>query len=65
MILAPGGDAVDIRCLARVAATPDRLDVGVRAIRERAHAAHARLLTLDGEQGPAVYATAPTGGGPR
>ncbi len=65
VILAPSGGEVDIRCLARIATTPDRLASAGAAMRERAHLAHARLLELDGEQGPAVYATAPTGGGPR
>jgi hypothetical protein len=65
VILAPSGDTVDIRCLARVAAVPNRVQSVSAALRERAHAAGARLLTLNGEQGPAAYATAPTGGGPR
>jgi type VII secretion protein EccE len=65
LILAPDGDKVDLRCLARVAATPNRASAASVAIIERARAASARLLTLNGEQGPAAYATAPTGGGPR
>jgi len=65
VVLAPDGDKVDIRCLARVAATPNRVPAVSAAVGERAHAAGARLLALNGEQGPAAYATAPTGGGPR
>jgi hypothetical protein len=65
IILAPDGDQIDIRCLARIAAAPDRLATAAAAIRDRAQRARAHLLELDGEQGPAVYATAPTGGGPR
>jgi type VII secretion protein EccE len=65
LILAPDGEHVDIRCLARVAATPDQLDAVCKAVSHGARLAHAQLLELGGEQGPAVYATAPTGGGPR
>ncbi|HEY1485226.1 MAG TPA: type VII secretion protein EccE [Micromonosporaceae bacterium] len=65
VMLAPGRDTVDIRCLARVATTPNRIAAVSRGMQEQAHAAGAKLLTLDGEQGPAAYATAPTGGGPR
>jgi ESX secretion system protein EccE len=65
IVLAPAGETVDVRCLARVAATPNRISAVAAALRERADAASARLLALDGEQGPAAYATAPTGGGPR
>jgi hypothetical protein len=65
VILAPHRDAVDIRCLARVATTASKTAAATAAVRERARLGNARLLILDGEHGPAVYATAPTGGGPR
>ena len=65
VILAPRGDAVDIRCLARVAAPAHQVAPACAAIRDAAKLAHAQLFELNGEQGPAVYATAPTGGGPR
>ncbi len=65
VILAPRGESVDLRCLARVAAAPNRIQSVAAAVRDRAHAGGARLLSLNGEQGPGAYATAPTGGGPR
>lgn len=65
LTLAPNGDTVDIRCLARIAATSDRLKAVSETLTAGAHTASADLFTLDGEQRPAVYATAPTGGGPR
>ncbi len=66
MILAPDGDgAVDLRCVARVAAPPNELARVSEAVVRGARLAHARLFQLDGEQAPAVYASAPTGGGPR
>jgi hypothetical protein len=65
LTLAPNGTDVDIRCLARLATTPDRLRPAADALRTGARTANAELFPLDGEQRPAVYATAPTGGGPR
>jgi type VII secretion protein EccE len=65
LVLAPQGDDVDMRCLTRVAAAPEQLTSVCNAITRGAGLAHAQLFELKGEQGPAVYATAPTGGGPR
>jgi len=65
LVLAPEGDSVDLRCLVRVAAPPDRLAGVCETLVRGADQMHAHLFRLDGEQGPAVYATAPTGGGPR
>jgi type VII secretion protein EccE len=65
MLLAPDGDSVDLRCVARVAASPNDLAGVTEAVDRGARLAHARLFQLDGEQAPAVYASAPTGGGPR
>jgi ESX secretion system protein EccE len=65
LILAPTGGEVDIRCLARISARPDRLTAAVDTLRAGARTANVDLFALDGEQRPAVYATAPTGGGPR
>jgi type VII secretion protein EccE len=65
MILAPDGDAVDLRCVVRVAAPPKELAGVVQAVDKGARLAGARLFPLDGEQGPAAYASAPTGGGAR
>jgi type VII secretion protein EccE len=65
LVLAPGREHADIRCLARVAGPPNQLTAIAAAVSARARAMHAALLVLDGEHGPAAYATAPTGGGPR
>jgi type VII secretion protein EccE len=59
------GEAVDLRCLVRVAAPPHLLGEVCAAVDRGAHVANAQLFPLDGEQAPAVYATAPTGGGAR
>jgi type VII secretion protein EccE len=65
--LAPeaGGRTADLRALLRVAAPPDDLAQVCQAIQRAADQARADLFPLDGEQGPAVYASAPTGGGAR
>jgi type VII secretion protein EccE len=65
IVLAPNDDDVDVRCLARVAAGPQRIEAMSAAAEEMARTAGGRLLRMDGEHGPAAYATAPTGGGPR
>jgi type VII secretion protein EccE len=65
MILVPQDDDIDLRCLVRVAALPDQLAAACQAVAQGARLAHAALFDLDGEQGPAAYASAPTGGGPR
>jgi type VII secretion protein EccE len=65
LIVAPDGEDLDLRCLVRVAAPPERLTAVCEAVEGGARLAHAELFTLDGEQAPAVYASAPTGGGPR
>lgn len=65
LIVVPDGDDLDLRCLVRVAAPPQRLTAVCEAVERGARLAHAELFELDGEQAPAVYASAPTGGGPR
>jgi type VII secretion protein EccE len=55
----------DLRGLVRVAAPAGDLDQVCQAIKRGAQQAKAGLFPLDGEQGPAVYASAPTGGGAR
>jgi len=65
LILAADGDGVDLRCLVRLATPPERLAAACESLVRGAEQMHARLFRLDGEQGPAVYASAPTGGGPR
>ena len=65
LILVPEDETVDLRCLARVAAPAAALPGICRSLVGRARQAGARLLPLDGEHGPATYASAPTGGGSR
>jgi type VII secretion protein EccE len=67
LTLAPedGGRTADLRALVRVAAPPDDLAQVCRTVDQAAKEAGAELFPLDGEQGPAVYASAPTGGGAR
>nr|MDT0659338.1 type VII secretion protein EccE [Micromonospora sp. DSM 115978] len=67
LILAPDDDArtVDLRALVRVAAPGSDLGPICQSLTRGAERAHADLFPLDGEQGPAVYASAPTGGGAR
>ncbi|GAA4252764.1 type VII secretion protein EccE [Dactylosporangium darangshiense] len=59
---APLGEA-ELRCLVRVATTSDRLADAQSAVVRSAEELGAQVQRLDGEQAPAVYATAPTGGG--
>jgi type VII secretion protein EccE len=61
--LQPGGDRVAVRTLVRVAAPPEGLPAAVNAATAAARTAGARPRRVDGEHGPGVYATAPTGGG--
>jgi type VII secretion protein EccE len=63
LTLRPARGDLDLRCLVRVASAADQLPASCRALRGIARAGRARLLRLDGEQAPAVYAAAPTGGG--
>ncbi|WP_131792611.1 MULTISPECIES: hypothetical protein [Protofrankia] len=67
LIMAPNdnNDLIDLRCLVRVAAPAADLDRTCQEIMNIAAQAHADLFPLDGEQAPAVYASAPTGGGVR
>jgi type VII secretion protein EccE len=65
VILEPADDGVELHCLARVAAPAAQLPASCRTLNEVAQQAGAELLRLDGEQAPAIYASAPTGGGAR
>jgi len=59
----PPLDEVGLRCLVRVTAPGPRIeDVHGRVMRWAAEGG-AQLRRLDGEHAPAIYATAPTGGG--
>lgn len=53
--------AVDLHCVVRVMAEPDALAASCAGFTAAAHHAGFGLRTLDGEQAPAVYASAPTG----
>lgn len=66
LVLAADRDDQDVslRCLLRVAAPVDELTRLSHGIEEGGRRAGAHLFPLDGEQGPATYASAPTGGGP-
>ncbi|MEV6346009.1 type VII secretion protein EccE [Actinoplanes sp. NPDC051851] len=59
-----GGAEVAVRAFVRLAARPDAdLAALDRVLQDGVRRAGAELSPLDGEQGPAAYATAPTGGG--
>jgi hypothetical protein len=57
-----GSDPYTLRCLIRVAAPEAEIDPACDALLRRARQRHLDLFPLDGEHGPAVYASAPTGG---
>jgi ESX secretion system protein EccE len=65
VMLEPGGEGIELRCLVRLSAPVDSLPAAADALAEAARRAGAALVRLDGEHGLAVYATAPTGGGAR
>ncbi|BCJ68657.1 type VII secretion protein EccE [Polymorphospora rubra] len=67
LILAPepDGNGVDLRGLVRLAAPAPELNPVCLAANRAAELAGADLFPLDGEHNPAVYASAPTGGGAR
>jgi type VII secretion protein EccE len=65
VLLTPRGNVTEVRCLTRVAAEPEMLPRTCEQARKAAERAGGRLLRLDGEQAPAVYASAPSGGGSR
>ena len=62
---AAGSDSIDIRCLIRIAAKAGDLEQASENLEAAARSADAEVVALDGEQAPAAYASAPTGGGPR
>jgi type VII secretion protein EccE len=67
LVLTPDrtGDLIDLRGLVRVAGPANQLPALCQLVVRHAQRARADLFPLDGEQGPAVYASAPTGGGAR
>lgn len=56
-------DFTDFRCLVRVSTKEFGIDAAAKAVREIVERYGASVLRLDGEQVPAAWATAPTGGG--
>jgi type VII secretion protein EccE len=62
-VLTPTRNGTEFRCLARVADAPGQIGAAVSGLRSAARRHGGSLFPLDGEQAPAVYATAPTGGG--
>ena len=62
-LAAEPGDRTDLRGLVRVAAPAKDLPRVCQLLIDGAARAGAELFPLDGEHGPGVYATAPTGGG--
>jgi type VII secretion protein EccE len=67
LIMAPDerGQMVDLRALVRIGTAPADLDRTCQRLVRGARKAKAELFPLDGEQAPAAYAAAPTGGGAR
>ena len=59
----PDPDQVTVRGLVRVAAPAGQLAAASAAVGQAAEQVRAQVQRLDGEHGPAVYASAPTGGG--
>jgi type VII secretion protein EccE len=59
----PGRHGLDLRCLIRITARPAEAGVACAELQEAASAVGVRLLRLDGEHGPAAFASAPSGGG--
>lgn len=53
----------DFRCIVRISTKEYGLDTATAAVREIVEQSGGSVLRLDGEQVPAAYASAPTGGG--
>jgi type VII secretion protein EccE len=64
-VLEPTFEGTGMSCLVRVAAVPGSLGLVCDRAEELARRAGGRLSRLDGQHGPAVYASAPSGGGAR
>lgn len=62
-VIEPAPGQARLRCLVRVAAVPADLATAVGTVQHVAARLEAGLERLDAQQGPAVYASAPTGGG--
>ncbi|WP_245959824.1 type VII secretion protein EccE [Prauserella flavalba] len=64
-LLEPGYDGTGVRCLLRLAAPAPSYEAACAHAQRLAENLGGRLFRLDGEHAPAVYATAPSGGGAR
>ncbi len=62
VLLAPADGDVGLRGLVRVGAQPADIGRIGRSVEDMARRSGGRVRRLDGEHGPAVYATCPTGG---
>jgi type VII secretion protein EccE len=62
VVLSPAEGEVGLRGLIRVGAAPAEIGRVGRAVEDLAKQGGGRVRRLDGEHGPAVYATCPTGG---
>ncbi|MEU6642103.1 type VII secretion protein EccE [Saccharomonospora sp. NPDC046836] len=65
VLLEPSGEGTNLRCLVRIAAEPGKSAEVCAQAMALAERMGARLRRLDGEHAPAVYASAPSGGGAR
>lgn len=65
LLLEPSYDGTTLRCLVRIATSPQRYGHVGDLVRTLAERNGARVSRLDGQHGPAVYASAPSGGGAR
>ncbi len=65
LIMEPDREDIDLRCLVRVVAPGEQLAAVCAEVGRVATGAGAKLFRLDGEHAPAVYASAPSGGGGR
>ncbi|MGI5177135.1 type VII secretion protein EccE [Dactylosporangium sp. CA-152071] len=63
VVAARRGAAVGLRTVVRVMAAPDRLAAAVGTVREYTKTLGIKLRPMHGQHQPAVYASAPTGGG--
>ncbi|WP_327004214.1 type VII secretion protein EccE [Dactylosporangium sp. NBC_01737] len=63
VVAARRGTEIGLRTVVRVIATPERLAAAVGTVREYTKTLGIRLRPMHGQHQPAVYASAPTGGG--
>lgn len=65
LLIEPEDAGTSIRCLVRVASPPHRHEEACATVVRLTQHAGGRLYRLDGQHAPAVYASAPSGGGAR